>query len=88
MKRHPGMFQKGYDPRRFDLTAICKARKGTHLSKEQCRRMSEGEQDKEKRQMYRDYGMAHDEHSRAGTSRKRKQRRQGQYLVHNNELRI
>lgn len=54
MKRHSGMFQKGFDPRRFDLTEICKARKGTRLSKEQCRRMSEGEQDKEKRQMYRD----------------------------------
>ena len=54
MKHHSGMFQKGYDPRRFDLTAISKARKGTRLSKEQCRRMSEGEQDKERRQMYRD----------------------------------
>lgn len=54
MERHSGMFQKGHDPRRFDLTEYNKARKGTRLSEEQCRRMSEGEQDKEKRKMYRE----------------------------------
>lgn len=50
MKRHSGMFKKGDDPRRKDLSELNKARAGIPRDPETKRKMSEAHQDKEKRE--------------------------------------
>lgn len=54
MKRHPGMFQKGYDPRRFDLSPLNKARTGVPVSTESKIKRSIANQDREKRMVFKE----------------------------------
>lgn len=50
MKRHSGMFKKGDDPRRKDLTELNKARTGIPRSPETKQKMSQAHQDVEMRE--------------------------------------
>ena len=54
MFRHSGMFQKGSDPRRYDLTNLNKARAGIPVSQESRIKRSLTAQDKEKRIMFKE----------------------------------
>ena len=54
MKRHSGMFKKGDDPRRKDLTELNKARAGISCSPETKQKMSQAHQDKEMRENHRE----------------------------------
>ena len=54
MKRHSGMFKKGDDPRRKDLTELNKARTGIPRDPETKQKMSLSHQDKEMRENHRE----------------------------------
>lgn len=54
MKRHPGMFLKGYDPRRFDYSPLNKARTGVPVSIESKIKRLIANQDKEKRMVFKE----------------------------------
>ena len=54
MKRHSGMFKKGDDPRRKDLTELNKARAGIPRSPETKQKMSQAHQDSEMRENHRE----------------------------------